>query len=115
MKHNIFFVLLVFLLASCSKSNLEESQRADVPIFDKNSPAGLFHARASAGPVDKSECTRVGGEVLAPIEYEDPVSIAQGVAIYKHKKDGMSRVGVSFVTSSSALIVLHTCGWGLVP
>lgn len=105
-------VLTIVLLAACSKQ--ERVATDDVPReppFETSSPEGQFHALASKGPTPKSKCTDLGGHVLSPIDYEDPVVVSQGVAIYKPKKGGPSQIGVSFITSNSAVIVLYTCAW----
>ena len=105
-------VLTIVLLAACSKQ--ERVATDDVPRtppFERTSPAGQFYALASKGPTPKSKCTDLGGHLLSPIDYEDPIVVSQGVAIYKPKKRGPSQIGVSFITSNSAVIVLYTCAW----
>lgn len=105
-------VLTIVLLAACSeKERVATDDVPRTPPFEKSSPAGQFHALASKGSTPKSKCTDLGGHVLSPIEYENPVVVSQGVAIYKPKKGGPSQIGVSFVTSNSTVIVLHTCAW----
>lgn len=105
-------VLAIVLVAACSKQEGAATNDAPLtPPFETSSPAGRFHALASKGPTPKSKCTDLGGHVLSPIDYEDPVVVSQGVAIYKPKKGGPSQVGVSFITSNSAVIVLYTCAW----
>ena len=105
-------VLAIVLLAAWSK---HERVAADdvprTPPFEQSSPEGRFHALASKGPTPKSKCIELGGHVLSPIDYEDPVVVSQGVAIYKPKKGGPSQVGVSFITSNSAVIILYACAW----
>jgi hypothetical protein len=70
---------------------------------------------ASKGPVDASLCSKYGGVSIRPIEFKEPVVISQGVAIYNRKSDGYPFLGVSFTTSSSVIVVIHTCAWPVAP
>lgn len=104
---------MLVLLAGCS-SESEGTAQQDIPRtppFESSSPAGQFHALASKGPVSKSVCAEFGGAVIAPIDYDEPVVVSQGVAIYKHKKTNEPRIGVSFITDNSFIVTIYTCAW----
>lgn len=107
------FVVLALLLAGCSQPdpNSAVERHPANHWFEMDSPMGLFLSSASKGPVNLDLCRKYGGIVIAPLEYEEPVVIAQGVAIYKRKEDGQPYLGVSFTTKDSVIIVLMTCAW----
>ena len=107
------FLVFALLLTGCSPSDRDQPVESHPSNhwFEMDTPMGHFLSAASKGPVDSTLCNKYGGKDIAPIDYEEPAVIAQGVAIYKRKRDGQPFVGVSFTTSNSVIFVLKTCAW----
>lgn len=112
MKNFAFLILTLPVLAACDGRGGSYSHKDldDLP-FATDSLPGRFHAVASKGPASKQFCNELIGTVIAPIDFEEPEVIYQGVAIYKHKETGDPFIGVSFRTDRSPVFTLYTCAW----
>lgn len=116
MGKTILAALAMVLISACSEGDRVGAEPASIDPLPglefRGTAAEKFRELASKGPVPASACVNFGGVDLKPKDYEDPFIIAQGLAIYKPKQDQLpSQLGVSFVTSNSSIVKLHTCSW----